>query len=56
MTTDATIAALQVGNVWLRAEVAAMQKTLTAWPALLERARDPGGSARNVIICPARSM
>ena len=43
MTTDATIAALQVGNVWLRAEVAPVQKTLAALMALLERVKDPEG-------------
>jgi hypothetical protein len=43
MTTDATTAALQAGNAWLRAEVAAVQKTLAALPSLLERVKDPEG-------------
>ena len=43
MTTDATIAALQVGNVWLRAEVAPVQKTLAPLTALLARVKDPAG-------------
>jgi hypothetical protein len=43
MGTDATTAALQAGNAWLRAEVAAVQKTLAALTALLERVKDPEG-------------
>jgi hypothetical protein len=43
MTTEATIAALQAGSASLRAEVAALQKSLTALTALLERAKDPAG-------------
>ena len=43
MTTDATMAALQAGNVWLRAEVAAVQNTLLALTVLPERVKDPEG-------------
>jgi hypothetical protein len=43
MTTEAMIAALQAGNAWLRAAVAAVQNTLVALTALLERVKDPTG-------------
>jgi hypothetical protein len=43
MTTDATIAALQAENAWLRADVAAVQHMLTGLTALLARVKDPAG-------------
>jgi hypothetical protein len=43
MTTEATIATLRAGNAWLRAEVAAVQNTVAAPTALLERVEDPEG-------------
>jgi hypothetical protein len=43
MTTEATIAALQAGNAWLRPAVAAMQNTLIALTTLLEPVKDPAG-------------
>ena len=45
MTTDATIAALQAGNAWLRTEVGVVKTTLAAPTALLERPTDPEGQS-----------
>ena len=55
MTTDATVAALQAGNAWLRAAVAAVQKTLAALTALLERVKDPEGQCACRGPCGARA-